>query len=105
MEMTMSNVSAAVAHSGTQHITANHVFGNAPSTISGKNTAVCVFNLYQAEARSDDHFDDLVPKDMENDNLEDLVTSLAHYMGHVPIPQGNNTGKILGSESLGQYFG
>jgi hypothetical protein len=102
----MSNVSAAVAHSGTQHNTANNVFGNAPSTISGKNTAVRVFNLYQAEARSGDHhFDDLVPEDVENDNLEDLVTSLAHYMGHVPIPQGNNTGKILGSESLGQYFG
>jgi hypothetical protein len=47
MEMTMSNVSAAIAHSGTQHNTANNVFGNAPSTISGKNTAVPVFNLYR----------------------------------------------------------
>jgi hypothetical protein len=43
----MTNVSAAVAHSGTQHNTANNVFGNAPSTISGKNTAVHVFNLYR----------------------------------------------------------
>lgn len=90
----------------TQHNTAINVFGNAPSTISGKNTAFHVFNLYQAEARSGDHhFDDLVPKDMENNNLEDLVTSLAHYMGRVPIRHSNNTGKILGSESLGQYFG
>jgi hypothetical protein len=62
-----------------------------------------VFNLYQAEARSGDHhFDDLVPEDVETNNFEDLVMSLAHYMGHVPIPQGNNTGKILGSASLGQ---
>jgi hypothetical protein len=74
MEMTMSNVSdAAVAHSDTQHNTANNVFGNAPSTISGKNTAVRVFSLYQAEAGSGDHhFDDLVPEDVENDNLAQL---------------------------------
>jgi hypothetical protein len=42
----MSDVSGAVAHSGTQHDTANNVFGNAQGTSSQKNTAVCVFNLY-----------------------------------------------------------
>jgi len=77
----------------------------APNTHSGRDVALNVFHKWQVGIRNDPPLDELTDADVENDNLEGILTAFGTWMADMPIPQANKTGKFLSATSKGKYYG
>lgn len=85
---------------------ANKVLSNAGNTSDGKEVAISLFDEFQDTVRSGDSpLQELTLEDVANENMTELVTAVSNWMSYTPIRQHNSTNKMIGSTSLGQYFG
>lgn len=94
--------------------------GRSSSTVNGDESAKKFYDTYRAVRGRDTSFDDMLPEEIECDNLENEIVELALFCSSTPIPvgygaefepPGKEAGKeaepikIIRTEVLAQYIG
>lgn len=89
--------------------------GRAPSTIRVDGSVINFYNTFRALKGKTTTFEQMLPAEIENDNLENEMVDLMYFCSNNPIPRapfnagflprGSGPIKILSSDSLLQYVG